>query len=81
MKTFTLTEEELNAIVQTVVDNTTRDSASAYAILLALEIEGKGMTGDQIVTLFEDDEGEIFPETHRALAERYNNRRSGPVNA
>lgn len=74
MKTYTLTEEELDAIVQAVVDNTTRDSASAYAILLALEIEGKGMTGDQIVQLFEDDDETIFPATHWELAERYNNR-------
>lgn len=74
MKTYTLTEEELDAIVQAVVDNTTRDSASAYAILLALEIEGKGMTGDQIVQLFEDDDETIFPSTHWELAERYNSR-------
>lgn len=74
MKIFTLTEEELDAIVQTIVDNTTKDSASAYAVLLALEIEGKGMTGDQIVTLFEDDDEELFPSTHWALAKCFNER-------
>lgn len=74
MKIFTLTEEELDAICQAVVDNATKDSASAYAILLALEIEGKGMTGDQIVSLFEDDDGELFPETHWKLAKKFNDR-------